>query len=139
VAEWIESKRNETELRAFWKYRQIVEEFLVHIGAKANRLLREITPADIRSYRDALKLRPNEYEVQLGLALALRGPIEDAFDSVALFWIFVGATLAYAASYFARGYLANQSLAVSEIAHRPQNRSAPACRRDTPVPGRGAL
>jgi O-antigen/teichoic acid export membrane protein len=39
-------------------------------------------------------------------ALALRGPIEDAFDSAALFWIFVGATLAYAASYFARGYLA---------------------------------
>jgi O-antigen/teichoic acid export membrane protein len=42
----------------------------------------------------------------LVVALALRGPIEDALDSTALFWIFVGATLAYAASYFARGYLA---------------------------------
>ncbi len=42
----------------------------------------------------------------LVVALALRGPIEDALDSAALFWIFVGATLAYAASYFARGYLA---------------------------------
>ncbi len=42
----------------------------------------------------------------LAAALALRGPIEDALDSAALFWIFVGATLAYAASYFARGYLA---------------------------------
>lgn len=40
------------------------------------------------------------------VALALRGPIEDAFDSVALYWIFVGATVAYAASYFARGYFA---------------------------------
>jgi O-antigen/teichoic acid export membrane protein len=39
-------------------------------------------------------------------ALALRGPIEDAFDSATLYWVFVGATLAYAASYFARGYLA---------------------------------
>jgi O-antigen/teichoic acid export membrane protein len=40
------------------------------------------------------------------VALALKGPIEDAFDSTTLYWIFVGATLAYAASYFARGYLA---------------------------------
>jgi O-antigen/teichoic acid export membrane protein len=42
----------------------------------------------------------------LVVALALRGPIEDAFDSATLYWVFVGATLAYAASYFARGYLA---------------------------------
>jgi O-antigen/teichoic acid export membrane protein len=40
------------------------------------------------------------------IALALRGPIEDAFDSATLYWIFVGATIAYAGSYFARGYLA---------------------------------
>jgi O-antigen/teichoic acid export membrane protein len=42
----------------------------------------------------------------LVVALALRGPIEDAFDSTTLYWVFVGATMAYAASYFARGYLA---------------------------------
>jgi len=43
----------------------------------------------------------------LVVALALRGPVEDAFDgSGTLYWVFVGATLAYAASYFARGYLA---------------------------------
>jgi len=42
------------------------------------------------------------------LALALRGPIEDGlFDgSGALYWILVVAVLAYAASYFARGWLA---------------------------------
>jgi O-antigen/teichoic acid export membrane protein len=39
-------------------------------------------------------------------ALALRGPIVDAFNSTTLYWVFVGATLAYAGSYFARGYLA---------------------------------
>ncbi|MGZ4268533.1 MAG: lipopolysaccharide biosynthesis protein [Solirubrobacteraceae bacterium] len=44
--------------------------------------------------------------VFLVVALALRGPIERAFDSAALYWIFVGATIAYAASYFARGYFA---------------------------------
>jgi O-antigen/teichoic acid export membrane protein len=44
--------------------------------------------------------------VFLVVALALREPLEDVFDSATLYWIFVGATLAYAASYFARGYLA---------------------------------
>jgi len=42
----------------------------------------------------------------LVIALALRPQLEDIFDSTTLYWIFVGATLAYAASYFARGYLA---------------------------------
>jgi len=43
----------------------------------------------------------------LVVALALRGPIEDLFDgSSALYWILVVAVLAYAASYFARGWLA---------------------------------
>jgi integrase len=55
LIEWVESKKNETEKRAFLKYEQIVREFLAHIGAKADRLLREITPADIRSWRDAKK------------------------------------------------------------------------------------
>jgi O-antigen/teichoic acid export membrane protein len=43
----------------------------------------------------------------LVVALALRSFIEDAFgDSETLYWVFVGATVAYAASYFARGYFA---------------------------------
>jgi O-antigen/teichoic acid export membrane protein len=41
-------------------------------------------------------------------ALALRGPIQDGLldGSAALYWILVVAVLAYAASYFARGWLA---------------------------------
>lgn len=44
----------------------------------------------------------------LVIALALRGPIQDdLFDgSAALYWVLVVAVLAYAASYFARGWLA---------------------------------
>jgi O-antigen/teichoic acid export membrane protein len=44
----------------------------------------------------------------LVIALALKGPIEDdLFDgSAALYWVLVVAVLAYAASYFARGWLA---------------------------------
>ena len=57
--------------------------------------------------------------IQLGLgllfvvvALALRGPIQDDLfaGSAALYWILVVAVLAYAASYFARGYLAGHRL-----------------------------
>jgi O-antigen/teichoic acid export membrane protein len=45
--------------------------------------------------------------VFLVAARALHGVIVDAFDGAgALFWILVAGTLAYAASYFARGYLA---------------------------------
>jgi O-antigen/teichoic acid export membrane protein len=46
--------------------------------------------------------------VFLAVALALRGPVErDVFDgSETLYWVLVVAVLAYAASYFARGWLA---------------------------------
>src|SRR3954454_10862615 len=45
----------------------------------------------------------------LAAALALRGPLERAFGSGALYAIFVTATVAYAASYFARGFFAGHS------------------------------
>ncbi len=57
--------------------------------------------------------------IQLGLgllfvivALILRGPLQDDLfaGSSALYWILVVAVLAYAASYFARGYLAGHRL-----------------------------
>lgn len=40
------------------------------------------------------------------VALALRATIEDAFGSETLYWVMVVATVAYAASYFARGWFA---------------------------------
>ena len=54
-------------------------------------------------------------KIQLGLAaafavvtLALRGPLQDGLldGNEALYWVFFSAVLFYAASYFARGYLA---------------------------------
>ena len=57
--------------------------------------------------------------IQLGLAalflvvaLALRGPIQDDLfaGSSTLYWVLVVGVLAYAASYFARGYLAGHHL-----------------------------
>ncbi len=44
------------------------------------------------------------------LALALRGPIQDGLleGNEPLYWVYFGAVLFYAASYFARGYLAGR-------------------------------
>jgi O-antigen/teichoic acid export membrane protein len=70
--------------------------------------------------RDARGVTGNEHlriaatiQLALGLlfaaaALALRGPLQDDLlsGSEALYWILIAAVLAYAASYFARGFLA---------------------------------
>jgi len=81
LTEWVESKKNETELRAFLKYRQIVDEFLAHIGIKADRLLREITPADIRSWRDALKRKGLSAPTVNHAIKILRMPFKAAHDA----------------------------------------------------------
>jgi integrase len=81
LAEWVESKKSETELRAYWKYRQIVDEFLNHVGIKADRLLREITPTDIRSWRDALKRKGLAAPTVNHAIKILRMPFKAAHDS----------------------------------------------------------
>jgi integrase len=81
LVEWVESKKNETELRTYWKYRQIVDEFLTHVGVKADRLLREITPTDIRSWRDALKRKGLAAPTVNDAIKTLRMPFKAAHDA----------------------------------------------------------
>jgi len=80
LTEWVESKKNETELRAWLKYDQIVSDFLAHIGVKADRLSREITPADIRFYRDALKRKGLAAPTVNHAVKILRMPFRAAHD-----------------------------------------------------------
>lgn len=81
LTEWVESKKNETELRAYLKYDQIVHEFLAHVGVKADRLLREITPADIRVWRDALKRKGLSAPTVNHAIKILRMPFKAAHDA----------------------------------------------------------
>jgi integrase len=81
LTEWVESKRNETEQRAFLKYQQIVNEFLAHIGAKADRLLDVITSADIRSWRDVLKRKGLSAPTVNHAIKILRMPFKAAHDA----------------------------------------------------------
>jgi integrase len=79
--EWVESKRNETEQRTYWKYRQTTDEFLAHVGVKVDRLLREITPGDIRSWRDALKRKGLAAPTVNDAIKTLRMPFKAAHDA----------------------------------------------------------
>jgi integrase len=81
LTEWVESKKNETELRAWLKYDQIVTEFLAHVGPKADRLLREITPVDIRSFRDTLKRKGLAAPTVNHAIKILRMPFKAAHDA----------------------------------------------------------
>src|SRR5438046_3265338 len=81
LTEWVENKKNGTEERAFLKYEQIVHEFLSHIGVKADRLLREITPADIRSFRDAKKRKGLAAPTVNHAIKILRMPFKAAHDA----------------------------------------------------------
>jgi len=81
LAEWVESKKNETGLRTYGKYRQIVDEFLTHVGIKADRLLREITPTDIRSWRDALQRKGLAAPTVNHAIKILRMPFKAAHDA----------------------------------------------------------
>src|SRR5713101_2097798 len=81
LAEWVESKKNETEQRAYLKYFQIVHEFLAHVGIKADRLLREISPVDIRSWRDALKRKGLSAPTVNHAIKILRMPFKAAHDA----------------------------------------------------------
>jgi O-antigen/teichoic acid export membrane protein len=64
--------------------------------------------ADAHVLRVAATIQAALGAVFVAGALALRGPIEDGLfgGSSTLYWIFVATVVAYAASYFARGFLA---------------------------------
>ena len=77
-------------------------------------LSRTIADRDARGFEGNEHLRvAATIQLALGLlfavtALALRGPLEDDLfnGSSTLYWVLIGTVLAYAASYFARGFLA---------------------------------
>lgn len=52
--EWLEDKRRSSEPTTFQKYEPIVRRFLEFLGPKAKSGLANLTPADIRKFRDLL-------------------------------------------------------------------------------------
>lgn len=78
----VELKNFNGAVKSFGNARRLDPKFFeAHMNyAAVNLSFRGFQEAE-HAYRDALKLRPNEYEAHLGLALALRGQINDGnFD-----------------------------------------------------------
>jgi tetratricopeptide (TPR) repeat protein len=78
----VELKNFNGAVKSFARARQLDPKFFeAHMNyAAVNLSFRGFAEAE-KAYREALKLRPKEYEAYLGLALALRGQVNDAnFD-----------------------------------------------------------
>jgi tetratricopeptide (TPR) repeat protein len=78
----VELKNFNGAVKSFGNARRLDAKFFeAHMNyAAVNLSFRGFQEAE-RAYRDALKLRPNEYEAHLGLALAIRGQINEGnFD-----------------------------------------------------------
>ena len=75
----VELKNYNSAVQSFGKARSLDPKFFeAHMNyAAVNLSFRGFSEAE-KAYRAALKLRPKEYEAHLGLALALRGQINDA-------------------------------------------------------------
>src|SRR4029077_15200643 len=80
LTEWLENTKGDVEIRSYWPYHQTIHDFLKHLGTKAERLLREITPIDVRSWRDALKAKGLSAPTVNGAIKVLRMPFKAAHD-----------------------------------------------------------
>jgi hypothetical protein len=81
LLEWLEGTKDTVATRSYWRYYQTIHEFLNHIGTKAEGLLSEITPIDVRSWRDALKRKGLSAPTVNGAIKVLRMPFKAAHDN----------------------------------------------------------
>jgi integrase len=80
LVEWLEGTKAEVEIPSYWKYYQVIHQFLDHLGARQERLLREITPTDVRSWRDALRAKGLSAPTVNGHITVLKMPFKRARD-----------------------------------------------------------
>src|SRR5262245_39837407 len=80
LVEWLEGTKADVEVRTYSRYYQTIHAFLAHLGGKAERLLGEITPSDIRLWRDKLKVKGLSAPTVNGAIKVLRMPFKAAHD-----------------------------------------------------------
>src|SRR5262249_14058440 len=78
LSEWLENSKTDTTASTYGRYRQIVGTFLAHLGIKADRLLREVTSADVKAWRDMLKAKGLSAPTVNGAIQILRMPFKAA-------------------------------------------------------------
>jgi integrase len=80
LIEWLENTKANVDIRTYFRYYQVIHEFLDHLGARQERLLREITPTDIRSWRDKLKAKGLSAPTVNFATTVLKSPFKAAHD-----------------------------------------------------------
>jgi integrase len=81
LLEWLKDTKANVALRSYWRYEQAINDFLEHLGPKAEQLLREISPTDVRSWRDKLRAKGLSAPTVNGNIKVLRMPFKAAHDT----------------------------------------------------------
>jgi site-specific recombinase XerD len=81
LSEWLKDTKTNVAIRSYWRYEQAINDFLDHLGANAERLLREISPTDVRSWRDKLRAKGLSAPTVNGNIKVLRMPFKAAHDT----------------------------------------------------------
>ncbi len=82
LLEWLKDTKANVAVRSYLRYEQAINDFLEAFGSeRPGRLLREISPTDVRSWRDKLRAKGLSAPTVNGNIKVLRMPLKTAHDS----------------------------------------------------------
>ena len=76
LTDWLASKAGSTAKATLKKYRQVLGSFLDHLGERATSPLASVSPADIATFRDALRSEGRKPETANLAKNVLNGPLK---------------------------------------------------------------
>jgi len=80
INDWLENVKTDVDASTFRSYEMIVTGFLDYLGARADKQIEDITPGDIRKWRDGLKSRGLSATTVNGHLKVVRIPFKRAHD-----------------------------------------------------------
>jgi len=81
LLEWVSGTTADTAPSTYQRYKQTIDSFLAHLGIKADQLLRQVTSADVRSWRDKMKADGLAAPTVNLAVKVLRMPFAKAFEA----------------------------------------------------------
>lgn len=80
LLEWLENVKTDVDDGTWRSYNMIITGFLAHLGARADKQIEDIAPADVRQWRDKLKAKGLSAPTVNGHLKVLRIPFKAAHD-----------------------------------------------------------
>jgi integrase len=81
LLEWLEARKAEIDQKTFARFERAIRGVLEFLGSKAQRQLREISPVDVRKFRDKLGTSGRTANTVNGLMNVLRMAFKSAHDA----------------------------------------------------------